>query len=231
MSRRHFGIIFLLCSALLMFLACSPASRKRGVSPEINIAQDLPEGKGDAYLYDLKIYREGKKNSVRLDVYRNRDSLSFFARGYLGKGVLKGLVTDGMILAYFPTEGEYFTGEIEELINNGCFGELAFEKMLIDLFGTTPDRLEYYYVNFYLMTLKDKTDKKKFRLRSKVCPEQMELEYDLKENRFLLEKVVYTVDDDSFKLTAERRKYRLNIDIPGEKFKIDIPSSAARISP
>ena len=81
MSRRYFGIIFLLCSALIMFLACSPASRKGGVSPEITIAQDLPEGKGDAYLYDLKIYREGKKNSVRLDVYRNRDSLSFFARG------------------------------------------------------------------------------------------------------------------------------------------------------
>lgn len=231
MRRLNFGTTTILFFTLLLFLGCSLASRKREIGREINVVKELPEGKGDAYLYDLKIYREGKKNSVRLDVYWNQDSVSFFARGYLGKGVLKGMVTDSSVLAYFPTEEQYYKGTIDSLINDGCFGELAFERMLIDLFGTTPDKLEYSYVDFFLVILKNEPDKKEFRLTSKVCPEQIELEYDVKQDRFLLEKAVYSVNDDSFKLIAERRKYRLNIDIPGEKFRIDIPQTAARIYP
>ncbi|UCD18206.1 MAG: hypothetical protein JSV44_04650, partial [Candidatus Zixiibacteriota bacterium] len=70
-------------SAALLFGCTLATKKKTGISPPVTEAV-LVEGKGDAFLFDVKISARGKKNSVRLDVYRSGDSIALFARGYLG---------------------------------------------------------------------------------------------------------------------------------------------------
>jgi len=215
---------------MILFLGgCNLASRKPSVQSPVESEFNYTEGKGDAFLYDVKIYREGKKNSVRLDVYRKNDSLALFARGYLGKGVLKGLAVSDSIVIYFPTENEYFSGKLNELIYKSCAEQDNLEQMLIDLFVMRPVELEYSMADFYVTVLNDKGKKQQFRLESKNCAESARLEYDFKDNRFLLEKIQFSNRDDTFRLTAQRRKHRLDINIPAEKFIIPIPPEAVRI--
>lgn len=216
---------------VLLFGGCSLASRQKiGRAAELKQIELAP-GKGDAYLFDLKIYREGKKNSVRLDVYRTRDTISIFARGYLGKGVLKGLITSDFIKVYFPTENEYYSGKIIDIISGKCVESFPFEKMIIDLFLKTPPELDEVYGNFYINIQKETGKERKYKLSSKKCNESIEIEYDLKENRFIPKAFSFNSEDNTFRFKASRRKKKLNIQIPGEKFKLDIPESAIRIIP
>lgn len=195
------------------------------------IKTELPAGKGDAYLFDIKIFQKGKKNSVRLDLYRSGDSLALFARGYLGKGVLKGIIFPESILVYFPTENEYYSGNMVDIINGQCAESFPFEKIIVDLFMKTPPEIEEVYGNFYVNIRKETSIKREYELSSRKCPESIEIEYDLKEERFIPSKAEYKSDDGSFKLKMSRRKQRLNIEIPGEKFSLDIPATAVRIQP
>ena len=215
---------------------CTLANRSKWKQEIKNVESDaqwpeMAKGNGDAYLFDLKIYQEGRKNSVRLDIYWNGDSLGFYARGYLGKGVMKGILTGDALLVYFPTENEFYSGRIESLLVNNCFEEMPFERMIVDLFGMTPDRIEYSFGKFYLNILEEKKGERKYELVAYDCLEKIELEYDWHENRFIPEQINYAKDDGSFKFEAKRRKYRLDIGLPADKFEVSIPQTAARIYP
>ena len=209
---------------------CNLASRKSPALSPLESEFNYSEGKGDAFLYDVKIYREGKKNSVRLDIYRKNDSLALFARGYLGKGVLKGLVVSDSVVIYFPTENEYFSGRLNELIYKSCAEQGDLEQILIDLFVRRPVDLEYSTSDFYVTILGDEGEEQQFRLESKNCAESARLEYDYRDNRFILEKIDFSNRDETFRLTAQRRKFKLDANIPTDKFFIPIPPEAVRIN-
>ena len=87
-----------LLAVALAVSGCTLASKEKIRERPVEAEAVFEEGKGDAFLFDVKIRRNGKKNSVRLDVYRSGDSLSLYARGYLGKGVLKGLITNDSLV-------------------------------------------------------------------------------------------------------------------------------------
>jgi len=211
---------------------CSLANRKRGGT--VKVDEEVPswkEGKGDAYLFDVKIYREGKKNSVRLDVYRLGDTISIFARGYLGKGVLKGLLTPDSIITYSPTEKEYYSGKLADLMKNGCAENLPLELTIIELFQKTPAEIDFDLGNFYVVVVSEDDRYRHYRLESRSCPEGMEVSYTAKNSRFIPDEILYSSSDETFRFEAKRRRAKLNIDIPNEKIQIDIPSSAVRTSP
>lgn len=232
MNSRLLTALTIILSLTIFLSGCTLANRKKGGEKCIEAeTMTWEEGKGDAYLFDVKIYREGKKNSVRLDVYRSGDIISLFARGYLGKGVLKGLILPDSTVVYFPTKKEYFSGKLVNLINNGCSDSLSFELLIIEFFKQTPDEIEHDLPGFYLVVLKENDREKQYRLESRSCPEGIELDYSLKSGRFILEKINYSSSDGSFRFKATRRRAKLNIDIPEEKFQLNIPVTALRISP
>ncbi len=224
--------------AFIIFLAvigvycegCSLASRSRRSETAPRYAE-MTVGKGDAYLYDLKINRDGRKNSVRLDVYYNGDSLAVFARGYLGKGVLKGLLSGDSLRVYFPTENQYFSGSINRLVKNNCPEISAFDNLIMELFRRLPSEIVALPHSYYLVIDKDKIKSKKYRLISEICGDELSLEYDLRQNRFLPKKITYSNPGRALVITAERRQYRLNITLPPEKFRIDIPAMAEPLKP
>jgi len=211
---------------------CTLAHRKRADQEIIEAeTQTWQKGKGDAYLFDVKIYREGKKNSVRLDVYRSDDKISLFARGYLGKGVLKGLISPDSIIAYFPTEKEFYSGKMADFINDGCADSLPLEPTIIELFQKTPAEINHELDGFYVVIISEDDHLRQYKLESRSCPEGMEIGYTLKDDRFVPDEINYISSDGTFRFEATRRRAKLNIDIPEEKFRIDIPASAVRISP
>ncbi|PKK84919.1 MAG: hypothetical protein CVT49_01830 [candidate division Zixibacteria bacterium HGW-Zixibacteria-1] len=225
--RPKFAVLIFLT---LLLSGCNLASRRTAGPSVIESEFRYDQGQGDAFLYDVKIYREGKKNSVRLDVYRTGDRLAIFARGYLGKGVLKGLVLPDSIIIYFPTENEFYSGKLNELISKSCSEKNNLERMLIDLFVKRPVEIDYSMTDFYVSILSDKGKKQQFRLESTSCAESAELQYDFLESRFILEKIDFSNRDESFRFKAERRKQRLNVNIPAEKLDLSIPDDAVRIN-
>lgn len=231
-SGRFLFLSFILC----LMLGCAVANRGKWKTEKIaseqkSERQALTEGRGDAYLFDLKIYNKGRKNSVRLDLYRNEDSLALYARGYLGKGVLKGLISQDSILTFFPTENQFYSGEMGRLLSGNCFENIPFERMLIDFFKITPDKIDYSFGKAYLSILEEKPGFRKYRLVAQNCSEYIELEYDWKKGQFVLKQLKYSKEDGQFRLDAKRRKFKLNIKLPAEKFQISIPSTASRIYP
>jgi len=96
----------------------------------------------------------------------------------------------------------FSTGKLNELIYKSCAEQDNLEQMLIDLFVMRPVELEYSMADFYVTVLGDKGKKQQFRLESKNCAESARLEYDFKDNRFLLEKIQFSNRDETFRLTA-----------------------------
>ncbi len=231
-SLKKFSFFLLsLAFANILMSGCTLANRNSGKSIAPETRESLSQGKGDAYSFKVRIFRDGKKNSANFDIYYNRDSLAFFAKGYLGKGVLKGLIVRDSAVAYFPTENEFYFGKIADLVNSDCFAGLEFERLILDLFFETPDKLGYSPAGYYLKIDKNKSSDKRFRLISSACDEQLYIKYDVEENRFIPENIEYSANDGSFKLIAERTRRKLNADIPAEKFEVPIPPSAVRIRP
>jgi len=189
----------------------------------------LTEGKGDAYQFDCKMYRKGKKNTVRLEIFRSGDMLSIFARGYLGKGVMKAIINPDSILVYFPTSNEYYSGKLEDLIGGKCAGSMIYEEVLIKLFMMTPPELEKSYEGFYVNVVKQNKKRQEFQLNSKVCEESIELGYRLYGRRFILDDIEYENEVGTFKFIASNRKARLDIDIPESKLDLKIPENSIRI--
>ncbi|UCD94988.1 MAG: hypothetical protein JSU69_02745 [Candidatus Zixiibacteriota bacterium] len=228
---KHSVIGISLLALALTVSGCTLASRTKIRERPAETEAVLTEGKGDAYLFDVKIRRNEKKNSVRLDVYRSGDSLSLYARGYLGKGVLKGLITYDSLVVYFPTEHQYYSGRLVDVLEKSCAEAFAFERTIIDLFIRRPVELDYSLSSFYLTILKDKNNEQRYRLVGKSCPETIDLTYRWREKRYILDEIEYSSSDGSFKFSAARRRHRLNVEIPGEKFILAIPDDAARIHP
>ena len=233
--RKIFLFLFI-AFMLSQIIGCTFANRSKWKANKIANEQqseraELSEGRGDAYLFDLKINNKGKKNSVRLDIYRKGDSLAIFARGYLGKGVLKAVVNYDSILTFFPTEDQYYSGKLQTLLSGNCFKDIPLEKMFVDFFRKTPDKIDYSFGGAYLSISDEKPRFRRYSLVAQDCSEFIELDYDWNNGQFLLDKFRYSSEDGHFRLDAERRKFKLDIKLPDGKYKISIPPTASRIYP
>jgi hypothetical protein len=221
---------------VILISGCNLARRSKKFEAPQSKEFALPPGKGDAFLYDLKIYHHGKKNSVRLDVYRTDDSIAIFARGYLGKGALKGLIKNDSIQIYFPTEDEFYAGPIAALINDPCAASINFERSILSLFRKLPTEIESGLEDFYITIADQSSRGREFRLTSRECNQDIRLEYDFRNERYLPLTIEFEIeprnpDEKPFGFSAKRREQRLSISIPAKKFELEIPESASRIIP
>jgi hypothetical protein len=230
--RRAFLLLLIFTPFSFLFLnSCTTAIRPKPGQGESQQQKLLASGHGDAYLFDIKINRGGKKNSARLDIYRSGDTLSFFARGYLGKGVMKGLIFNDSILVYFPTENEFYSGPLSSLANDSCLNDLDLERVTLQLFQKIPTQVNNIMTHFHLTILKEGGSDWQYRLESRNCGDKIFLKYNKSDKRFILRDIEYQSYNDSFGFEAKRRNYKLNIDVPSDKLSISIPETATRIYP
>jgi len=215
----------------LHLFSCSPAHRKKSISaPEQSSFKPNP-GYGDAYLYDVKINRDGRKRSTRLDVYIRPDTLALFVRAYLGKGALKAVITEDNSSVYFPTENEYFRGRLGDLSEGRCDDGLEFESILIDLFYERPVDFKHDSANYYIVILNESRESCRYKLVSIMCGRALEVEYEFRDGRYIPVFLGFANDDGSLSIEARRRNQRLNTEIPAEKFSLSIPGDATALEP
>lgn len=210
-------------------MGCSPAQRKRNISTPEESSFIHETGRGDAYLYDVKINRDGRKRSTRLDVYIKPDTLALFARAYLGKGALKALIVRDNSLVYFPTENEYFRGRLSDLTDRNCDRNVEFERVLVDLFHNRPVEFGHDSTNYYVVILHESKELCRYRLVSVMCGNSLEIEYELREGRYIPVFLGFNNDNGSLTIEAKKRGQSLNIDIPSEKFSLSIPGDASAL--
>ena len=225
-------LILSACSAALITLgSCTLAHRGRPITAEATPEVQFAEGKGNAYLFDIKINHSGKKNSVRLDLYQSGELLGLFARGYLGKGVMKGILSKDSLIVYFPTENEFYTGKISGLVENPCLKSTRIEQLILQFFNSTPPEIDLSNSELYLTVLKEENSLHEYLLQSRSCPEGIRLQYDLNKSIWFIKEIQLTSQDKSFEFFARRREFRSNIEIPQDKFGLVIPETALRITP
>jgi hypothetical protein len=135
------------------------------------------------------------------------------------------------ILTYFPTEKEYYSGKLADLVDNGCADSLPLEFTIIQLFQKTPAEINFNLGDFYIVVENDNNKIRQYRLESHSCPQGIDISYTPKDNRFIPDEITYTSADKLFRFEAVRRRAKLNTKIPPDKFKIDIPPDAVRTSP
>lgn len=183
----------------------------------------------DAYLFDAKVREGGHLRSVRLQIFYADTIALITARGYLGKGVGKGIWRADSSLFYFPTENEFYSGPIDKLTQLECLDARRLQQWLPDLLSTDPRRI----IAIEGLEVDQRSEKEiKATLSLGDCPRPLSLEFNSprKDGRFYLSEVEYRAEDGKKLFGAQRRTLKAQSDIELRKFTLSIPTDALRIS-
>lgn len=187
------------------------------------------EVKGEAYLFDARLWQEGKPTSFRLHIYQTDSLIGLGGRGYLGKGALKGRVTTDSILIYFPSVNEYLREDMAELISSfDCASPLASFNIL-ELFADLPDPVAWSGGGMSL-EVENEDDKPTYTLSPVDCDWTARLIYDDEDKGWRVEEFEFNDGHDT-RLEASRRRYNDDADLSISRFDVAIPADAIRIYP
>lgn len=217
---------FVLAVVVLALTGCG--GPKTGPAEEVS---ELPEFDltADAYLFDARVYRDKKPASVRLEIYYTDSLVGLGARAYLGKGALKGWLTEDSLLVYFPASNEYVYEPIATLLESDRCPGSSVRVPLAGLLSTTPDSLNL------AGDLKVESDygnanEPEFVITAGDCPWRIEIKYDRHDNRWLVDH--FRFDNGSgLTLTAGRRTVKLGASVSSRRFSVAIPTNAQRVIP
>ncbi|HSG98877.1 MAG TPA: hypothetical protein VLB27_02440 [candidate division Zixibacteria bacterium] len=225
--RFHRAITALLCAALAVCCACGGGRRGATTGDETRRA----DGKitVDGYLFDVKALHDGHPRSVRLQVFYGDTVALITARGYLGKGVGRGVWRPDSTVFLFPTEGEYYVGPLDSVTGADCVDGGLLQEALPALLSGDPARI----LNVAGLRLVEREDN---RLRAELdlgsCAAPLEIEFDRRGDGqfYYIREFGYTNADGRRIVDARRREIRLASDLELEKLEIAIPTDATPIS-
>jgi len=185
--------------------------------------------RGEAYLFDVKLRRDGKPTSFRLEIYQADTITAFSGRGYLGKGALKGIVDKDSILVYFPTLNEYLYESTTTLLDiKDCVNDLDNLNLLKLLKKLPDDKL--MESNLKITSNYENAKKPKFAIFNPDCSWKIDINYDKREPGWRI-KSFFIDDGHDNTIKSERRTYKRNANIPYKRFIVSIPDDAERIIP
>lgn len=215
---------------ILTVLGCGQSYRKTKTVLETQGEDEKKSDKIiiDAYLYDVKIKQGMKQNSFRLDIYQTDSIIGLGGRGYLGKGALKGKLTNDSIFVFFPTIDEYLLESTPDLMASfNCSGDIH-DFNLYSLFSRLPN--EYLNSNdFIIEPFNSKGKIRKFNIRAKNCSWLMELSYDYKFDSWRLTSFVFSDGDDTI-IKGKRRKLKNHVKVTPNRFTVPIKPSSVKIT-
>lgn len=219
----------LAASVIPMCFGCGP---KFTAEPTVDAYQAKgPDQKVqvEAYLFDAKIRRDGKPTSLRLELFQTDSLVALSARGYLGKGALKGRLTADSLEAFFPTRNEYLHEAVRDLLFGSSCTHTIDHLDFPSLLRTLPDEMNLG--DAQLVRLDENNGKRPhFVITWPECTWRLELTYDTrKSGRRLLKLLFDNGDDISF--TAKRRVYKASTRVNKNKFELPISPDATRIIP
>ncbi len=187
----------------------------------------------DAYLFDVKFRDNGKRRSVRLDVYFTDTLALFTARGYLGKGVAKGVWRPDSSLFYFPTVNEFYSGPLDEMTRAGCASGGELQRLLPTFLS---GRLLHSLPIDGSLSIDKKTEKTiDATAILGACETPVKLIFDKQAESpffgelFYLKEFSYVPADGQGRVVGKRRILKRNKGLEARKFIINIPTDAKAV--
>ncbi|MBN4076588.1 hypothetical protein JYT16_02600 [Gemmatimonas aurantiaca] len=185
----------------------------------------------DAYLLDAKIREGGHLRSVRIQVFYADTIALITAKGYLGKGVAKGLWRADSSLFYFPTENEFYQGPLDKLTALDCLDTVhtrSLQQFLPNLLSTDPLEIAAI-VGLEIIEQSEKTLEATMKLGE--CSQLLALEFDSpkKNGRFYLRKLEYRSAEKKKLFSLNRRTLKAGSYVKKKKFTLTIPDDATQM--
>ena len=215
--------------SILLFFGCGVAYQKQTEYNETTKRKKDNKVKVEAYLFDAKLKQNGKPTSVRLFFYQTDSVIAIGGKGYLGKGALKGWMTNDSVLVTFPTRHEYLYESVDDLFSSfNCSGEIP-KFNLLTLFTTLPD--ETYEFDFAdVMMLNADIKRPKYRISFPNCKWKLVITYDKKQKGYRIRNFTFR-DGEGTTLSGKRREYKVKSKVPKNRFETEITASMTRIIP
>ena len=214
---------------LAMLLGCvaglpEPAAEIQGAGDAVDT-----KIRADAYLFDVKMYREGKPTSVRLELFKTDSAIGLGGRAYLGKGALKGMLTQDSLVMYFPSSREFVRESVDTLSGGENCPLPLSDLNVLSLFSALPDSLPISK-NLTILTDYDNQNRPSFTVSESECDWRLKLEYDRKSDHWRIRQFEFT-NGENLRIKANRREYKSNTRVKANKFQVQIPPEAIRIKP
>lgn len=182
-----------------------------------------------AYLYDAKIKHKRKPTSVRLEIFKTDSLVALAGRGYIGKGALKGRWGLDTLLAYFPASNEYiYEPTITLLSGRECRPAMPSAEIM-KILDNLPESLSWDDSVVIEQTSESKK-KRGYLISMTGCNWHLELDYDLKSDRWLLKRMEFD-DGRDLRLSLKRRKFKERTSVRLSRFEVVIPANAIRLTP
>ena len=220
------NIILALCLVAISIVALVGCGGKRsgGISNET-----APTGKMrmDAFLFDVKLRFKKQRRSFRLDLYATDTVALVTARGYVGKGVARGVWRSDSSFFYFPTENEYFSGSLDSMIKGDCWSFLGAQANFPLLMRGSRESL----VEILGLTETSGKDKKiKGVLVRSQCETPLRVVYDRKgDGLYYLKEFEYRGDGELSRVVGKRRKLKQGAKIKKSRLSFTVPADAMLI--
>jgi hypothetical protein len=229
-AHRTVGPVIILASLALCIGLAAGCGRPAG---RTGVAAERPESDikvtAEAYLFDAMVTFEGKKRSVRLELYATDSIVGVGGRSYLGKGAIKGWLTSDTVRLYFPSSNEFVYEPVHDLFASMECSSRQIDLGIIDLFFRRPDSL---MTDTSVTVIADSSDADRpaYTLSVPNCPWMLNLVYDERDPGWRLREFSFSNGED-LEITARRREYRDNRNVRLSRFQVSYPPDALRIIP
>ena len=213
------ALILLLC---VILLSCG--------GPSGRLAEEIPKSYpdkiiADAYLYDTKIIRENKPTSLRLYLFKTDTLIALSGKAYLGKGALKGWLTEDTLKIYFPQSHEFVYDNITALFQSLSCGEVVPDVNLFWVFSYYPEEI---FDTARVNLAKDEA-LEKYEISASGCEWRLELYYDRSKDKPYLRSFAFD-DGNKTVIKSTLREYKPDQKVPGERFYLSIPGGSVKLS-
>ncbi|MBU8933793.1 MAG: hypothetical protein KOO62_07275 [candidate division Zixibacteria bacterium] len=184
--------------------------------------------RAEAWLFDARVWREGKPTSFRLEVYRTDSVTALSGRGYLGKGAMKGTIRDDRLYVYFPRTNEYLDESAGSLLDAMGCSDLSPRVDILALLTDVPDSVDGLE-NVQVTASYLDSEQPSFVMYSRGCPWQLDLKYDRRKVGWRLKAFEFN-SGDGVRLKVKRRTLKPRARVPAKRFQTTHSPDARRIS-
>jgi hypothetical protein len=213
----------------IVWLGCAASGPGTGQSEGTPVGSSV-KVRADAYLFDTEITNYGKLTSMRLEIFDADSVLALSGRAYMGKGVIKGVITSDSLLMYLPTSKQY----IQESWRfwrgkDSCTADISnlnFHSYLRDLPQATTGES-----GAIMRTVSTSGDRTSVVVSAPGCHWALALMYyRTKDNGWRLSR--FQFDDSSHTtIVGNRREFRPDVKVKAGQFQVVIPPDAERLIP
>ena len=199
------------------------------IPAESALASSKKEVPVDAFLFDARLWRDGKPTSFRLELYQADTIVGLAGRGYLGKGALKGRMTADSMIVFFPSTNEYIRETIAGVLGSIECAGAGRAPNLVHLTRRLPE--DWLPDQAYILdTVSASDDERVYTISQENCPWRLDVTYTMHDSTWYVDNIEFDSGENT-RLQARRRTLKTGTTVESNRFSAPIGPDAVRIIP